>query len=237
MILTAAPCGVVSSSLKQSVISNGLVFHVDPSNPSCYSGSGSTCNDLTTINGVGTLSNVSFSLDKAFQMNSDTSTVYFTRSYTNITNSVTFMVTAEVPSTSSFPIIMSSINAAGGGMVIYVFGVPENLVSAFIAQDSAATSTELVDSISSYPLKKVIGFTINGTVFKFYINGVLISTSSPHTAGNVNAQNLIELGYASEYGGFTEANIKIYNSLIYNRPLSDAEVLFNYNILKSKYNL
>ena len=122
-------------------------------------------------------------------------------------------------------------------MVIYVFGVPENLVSAFIAQDSAATSTELVDSISSYPLKKVIGFTINGTVFKFYINGVLISTSSPHTAGNVNAQNLIELGYASEYGGFTEANIKIYNSLIYNRPLSDAEVLFNYNILKSKYNL
>ena len=78
---------------------------------------------------------------------------------------------------------------------------------------------------------------IRNDVFKFYINGVLISTSSPHTAGNVNAQNLIELGYASEYGGFTEANIKIYNSLIYNRPLSDAEVLFNYNILKSKYNL
>jgi hypothetical protein len=237
MILTAAPCGVVSSSLKQSVISNGLVFHVDPSNPSCYSGSGSTCNDLTSINGVGTLSNVSFLPDKSFNMNGELSSVYFTRSYTNITNSVTFMVTAEVPTTLSFPIIMSSINAAGGGMVIYIFGVPENFVSAFIAQDSAATSDELVDSISSYPLKKVIGFTINGTVFKFYINGVLISTSSPHTAGNVNAQNLIELGAASEYGGSTEANIKIYNSLIYNRPLSDAEVLFNYNILKSKYNL
>jgi len=237
MILTAAPCGVVSSSLKQSVISNGLVFHVDPSNPSCYSGSGSTCNDLSTINGVGTLSDVSFSLDKAFQMNSTTSRVYFTRSYTNITNSVTFMVTAEVPSTAEYPVIMSSTNGAVGGMTIGAYSSFENLISAFISNDSNSLSDEITDGISSYPFKKVIGFTINGTVFKFYINGVLISTRSPHSAGNVNAQSLIELGYSSEFSGGTSPNVKIYNSLIYNRPLSDAEVLFNYNILKSKYNL
>ena len=171
-------------------------------------------------------------------MNSDTSTVYFTRSYTNITNSVTFMVTAEVPNPGGdYPLIMTSLNGAIGGMTINAYSSAESFISAFISNDSNTLSDEIVDGISSYPFKKVIGFTINGTVFKFYINGVLISTHSPHSAGNVNAQNFIDLGYSSAFGGFTVPNVKIYNSLIYNRPLSDAEVLFNYNILKSKYNL
>jgi hypothetical protein len=218
------------------VVTNGLVFYVNPSDPKCYSG-GSTCRDLTRINGDGILSDITFSSDKAFQMNSTTSRVYFTRSYINITNSVTFMVTAEVPSTLEYPLIMTSMNGAIGGMTINAYSSFENIISAFISNDSNSLSDEITDGVSSYPFKKVIGFTINGTVFKFYINGVLISTRSPHSAGNVNAQNLIELGYSSEFSGGTAPNVKIYNSLIYNRALNDNEILQNYNALKAKYKI
>ena len=74
------------------IVTNGLVFYVNPSDPKCYSG-GSTCRDLTRINGNGILSNVSFSSDKAFRMDSTTSRVYFNRSFTSVTNSMTFITT------------------------------------------------------------------------------------------------------------------------------------------------
>ena len=219
------------------IATNGLVFYVDPSIPKCYSG-GSTCTDLTRINGNGTLSNVTLSSDKAFRMNSSTSRVYFTRSFANVTNSTTYIVTAEIPSSVEYPILLSSSNANFGGIFIYAFSYIEHLVAAYISEDSGSSVNELnYDIGTNYPQKKVIACTINGSVFKFYINGNLISTSSPHTGGNVNSQSLIELGYSSLALGNTDINVKIYNSLIYNRALTDGEILQNYNAFKGRFKL
>lgn len=66
----------MSASGGPDLVTNGLVFHVDPSNPKCYSG-GSVCTDLTNINGNATITNVSLSSDKAFLMNATTSSVSF----------------------------------------------------------------------------------------------------------------------------------------------------------------
>jgi len=219
------------------IVTNGLVFYVDPSSPKCYSG-GSTCTDLTRINGNGILSDVTFSADKAFRMNSSTSRVYFTRSFANVTNSTTYIVTAEIPSSNEYPILLSSANAAFGGIFIYAFSYIEHLVAAYISEDSGSSVNELnYDIGTNYPQKKVIACTINGSVFKFYINGNLISTSSPHTGGNVNSQSLIELGYSSLALGNTDINVKIYNSLIYNRALTDGEILQNYNAFKGRFKI
>ena len=219
------------------LVTNGLVFYVDPSSPKCYSG-GSTCTDLTRINGNGILSNVTFSSDKAFRMNSTTSRVYFTRSFANVTNSTTYIVTAEIPSSVEYPILLSSGNAAFGGIFIFAYSYIEHLVAAYISEDSGSSFNELsYDITTNYPQKKVIACTINGSVFKFYINGNLISTSSPHTGGNVHSQSLIELGYSSLALSNTDVNVKIYNSLIYNRALNDNEILQNYNALKGRLRL
>lgn len=219
------------------LVTNGLVFYVDPSSPKCYSG-GSTCTDLTRINGNGILSNVTFSSDKAFRMNSTTSRVYFTRSFANVTNSTTYIVTAEIPSSVEYPTLLSSANAAFGGIFIFAYSYIEHLVGVYISEDSGSLNDELnYDITTNYPQKKVIACTINGTVFKLYINGKLISTRSPHAAGNVNSQSLIELGYSSLALSNTDVNVKIYNSLIYNRALNDNEILQNYNALKGRLRL
>jgi hypothetical protein len=219
------------------IVTNGLVFYVNPSDPKCYSG-GSTCRDLTRINGDGILSNVSFSSDKAFRMNSSTSRVYFTRSFANVTNSTTYIVTAEIPSSVEYPMLLSSGNAAFGGIFIYAFSYIEHLVGVYISEDSGSLNDALTyDITTNYPQKKVIACTINGTVFKLYINGILIDFRSSHMGGNVNSQSLIELGYSSLALSNTDINVKIYNSLIYNRALNDNEILQNFNALKGRFNL
>jgi len=227
----------MSASGGPDLITNNLVFHVDASNPRCYSG-GSVCRDLTRINGDGILSNVSFSADKAFIMNSITSRVYFTRSFANVTNSTTYIVTAEIPSNNNYPTLFSSMNANYGGVLIFAQVSSARLVSAYISDDSGNNFDQLdYDITANYPQKRVIACTINGTVFKLYVDGILRSTTSPHVGGNVNSQSLIELGYASIPISMTAINVKIYNSSIYNRALTDSEVLQNYNSLKTRYKI
>lgn len=219
------------------IVTNGLVFYVNPSDPKCYSG-GSTCRDLTGINGNGILSNVTLSSDKAFTMNSITSRVYFTRSFTNVTNSATYIVTAEIPSNNNYPTLFSSMNANFGGVAIFAQASSERLVSAYISDDSGNNFDQLdYDITANYPQKRVIACTINGTVFKLYVDGILRSINSTHSGGNVNFQNLIELGYGSAATANTAINVKIYNSLIYNRALNDNEILQNHNALKGRLKL
>ena len=217
------------------IVTNGLVFYVDPSSPKCYSG-GSTCTDLTRINGDGILSNVSFSSDKAFRMDSTTSRVYFNRSFTNVTNSTTYITTVEIPNGSNYAPFFSSINENYGGIMFYILN--ENFISPVISEDSGNSADELPYDIigsGSYPKKIVIAFTLNGTVFKLYINGILIDFRSSHMGGNVNSQSLIELGYTSLVPAPIVINTKFYNSLIYNRALTDGEILQNYNSLKTRF--
>ena len=219
------------------IVTNGLVFYVNPSDPKCYSG-GSTCKDLTRINGDGILSNITFSTDKAFRMNSITSRVYFTRNFTNVTNSATYIVTAEIPSNNNYPTLLSSPNANFGGVYIFASITSQGLVSAYISDDSGNNFDQLdYNTTANFPQKRVIACTINGTVFKLYVDGILRGTSSPHVGGNVNFQNLIELGYGSAATANTAIDVKIYNSLIYNRALNDNEILQNHNALKGRLKL
>ena len=123
-----------------------------------------------------------------------------------------------------------------GGIFIYIFG--QNTIAVYITEDFFEEDELYFNMIAGYPKKIAIAFTINGTIFKLYINGILRSTSSPQTAGNVNFQNLIELGYSSSYGATpTILGTKFYNSLIYNRALNDNEILQNHNALKGRFNL
>ena len=74
----------------------------------------------------------------------------------------------------------------------------------------------------------------NGSTFSFYVNGVLMSQDSTvlsavKTAGT-SAINILE-GYTSG------SSVTIDSVMVYNRVLSDAEVLTNYNALAGKYKL
>ena len=230
----------MSASGGPDLITNGLVFHVDPSSPKCYSG-GSTCRDLTLKNGIGTLTDVTLSADKGFLMSTENlSKVKFTRDFTNITNSITYMVVTETPIIPQgyTPSLLSSANASIGGIYLPCYGDGINVVVDFYtATDDGANAYETIYAIPNnlWKGKYIITGTISPSIIKLYVNGLLVATTA---AGyNFNNQSYINIGYDDQGGIFTYPGVKIYQSMIYNRALTDGEVLQNYNSLKTRYKI
>ena len=79
--------------------------------------------------------------------------------------------------------------------------------------------------------------TFDGVNKRIYVNGVLRSTSANLT-GTVTA-NTTGASYIGIYGNFAgyPFNGRISATQVYNRALSDAEVLANFNTLKGRYGL
>jgi hypothetical protein len=66
----------------------------------------------------------------------------------------------------------------------------------------------------------------------FYVNGSLVGTNS----GAPNA--ILDTGHAIQFGGAARpSTYKIANTMVYNRGLSAAEVLQNYNATKGRYGI
>ena len=184
---------------------------------------------------------MTFTGGNAFQTNNSTAEIRFNRSFTNVTDAVSYQVVAEIPTqtlSSSYPVLMNSDNASFGG--IYLYGAWETSTqtlafTVYISENNGNTFSEIFYAFPSIPTKFVGGFTLSGSTFKLFVNGV--ERASATTTFNVNNQSYISLGAANQGFFSTEAGVKLYNGLVYNRGLSGAEMLQNYNALKSKYNL
>lgn len=238
IILPSVNVGNLNSS---SLNSDQLVYHVESRNIYCYPGVGSTITDLRKINTNGTLSNITYSSsDKSLATTATSSYIVFNRGFTPVTNQVTFIVAVYLSTVGFgiYPNIFSSDNVSFGGIFIYLASEAVNSINYYISEDSGTNFTEIQDTnIGSLNRIFILAGTINGTVMKLYRNGVLRATNSSHTAGNVTCQSNIHLGKANEAVFDTASGFKFYEAMIYNRALSDNEILQNYNILKSKYGL
>jgi hypothetical protein len=238
IILPSVSAGNLNSS---SANIDNLVFHIETRNPYCYPGVGSTINDLRKINSTGTLSEINYvSSDKSLLMADTDSYVSFDKNFTSITNQFTFIICAHLPTVAAFtyPNIFSSDNVSFGGIFIF-YGVDgTNDIGFYISEDVGTNFYEIIDTnVGSLDNKFIIAASVSGTTMKLYRNGVLRAFDNSHTAGNVNIQSKINMGYANQGIFPTSQNLKVYEAMIYNRALSDNEVLQNYNTLKSKYGL
>ena len=114
----------------------------------------------------------------------------------------------------------------------------ENIKGLFNYQTFIAnrgTTKELNDKID-YSFNKIgiYHYTISLSTkeFKFYVNGQLNQTLA-NTIGLETSNNIRFL--AAYQASQNATNIKMYNFMIYDRVLTDSEILYNYNINKAKY--
>ena len=228
----------MAGSTGPNIVTDGLVFSVDAANKKSYPGSGTAINDLSGDGRNGVLTNgptfstanlgtISFDGTNDKIILNDTLATAFTTLYW--TTDIWFKINDGY----------SSYDAMLGNGYPFQLYLHADKIKAYLSSNaggaayflSGMTSTQTISVDTWYNLI----FVRSNTAYYYYINGALDKTSSSNTsvmaAANQNAQigNLWTTNDTYAWDG------DISNVKIYNRALSAAEVLENYNAAKSRF--
>ena len=211
-----------------SINLSGLILLADSANKNSYSGSGSTWNDLSGRGNNGTLVN-----GPIFDVNTNKGAFTFdgTNDYVNFGNS---SVLQQNTGTLSAWTKASSPGAGYRGIIAKqgaygLFYTNSILVAYDWAADAPrSTGINIADNTWKNLVLTYQSGVSNGT--RIYINGVSVLTTT------ITIQSQV----ANLFGG-AEANASQYASCqissfnMYNRALSAAEILDNYNAMRGRY--
>jgi len=222
------------------IVTNGLVLCLDAANRKSYPGSGTVWRDLAGSNN-GTLTNgptfngsnrgsiffdgvddyVSLPISNSLQ-NTSYTMFGFLKSNVSIQNGSSerylFYFRGTTTGSNRFGVLFglsSNVGANNGGL---------NLIIGNGGWNGYSSSRRSWDSNTWYN----IAVTQNGTTYIMYVNGVQINTGTaviPQFSGITN----------NDLGILWNGNI--VEGLVYNRALTPAEILQNYNAIKGRYNL
>lgn len=215
--------GFTGSTL--DVVKTNLVLHLNAANPASYPGSGNTWYDLSpsglhasgssAITGQALNSNQPYYTASSGILNTDTHSIFFSIQINN--------VSGNWDKIFGFP---SNTDRSPGvwrwpsERYIHWRYDPGNTGTDF-GKDSAGNHFD----INTW---YYVGVTKNGAATATYVNGVRTtnqSVANPKTGGNA----VVEL-----YPYFSSGQSKMRHVHIYNRVVTDAEVLNNYNAIKGQ---
>ena len=220
------------------IVTNGLVLCLDAGNNKSYPSSGTNWNDLSGNNNNGTLTN-----GPTFTGSFGGSIVFDgTNDYVDLISALLLPVgtsdrtiVAFVRTPTSFPEPYLHVIHYGTAVTDQAFGLAIFSNGGLNTHTwTGAPSQGTVVAGTDYCL--AVSYTHSSTLHKFWINGV------SQGAGVVRSINT----------GTTEARIgaristpiedwgpsgRIYNVMVYNRSLTEAEILQNYNATKARFAL
>ncbi len=207
------------------IVKEGLVLDIDAAVLRSYSGTGLTANGLvggiggTLVNGTGfgTTNNGYFIFDGS-------------NDYINAGNDTSIQVSSGTVSAWT-----RSSSPGGGfrGIVAkqFAYGMFYN-DSVYVAYDWQAPATRTTGlNIADGTWKNVV-LTFSGGAGNLYLNGASVSNFTYNISNNLS--NLF-IGAEANANQYAACNIS--QVLIYNRVLSNQEILQNYNAMKRRYGL
>jgi hypothetical protein len=229
------------------IVKDGLVLLLDAGNPKSYPGSGTNWKDLSGNGNNGTLVNgPTFSSANGGSLNFDG------------TNECALTGTSVINSVADFTIdiiiLYNSSNPSAGG--VFGYGIPPDSNSnlGFMLHATSGGFYVLISDGTNRPQGVTINGLANGSinhltfvvksngVTKSYRNGSFLSTNtpSPFTTLNVSSSFIVALGRDVRYN--TGEALRhflggIFSAKLYNRELTAAEVLQNYNATKGRFGL
>ena len=226
----------MGTNYNPQIVTSGLVLCVDAANPKSYSGSGTAWNDLSGINSSGELVN-----SPTYNSSNLGYFQFVTDDYVRIPNNTA--LDTQTPTVE----VWVKTNATTQNGFWFEKGDVNTQYSLFqegttirwrmyigaITQLSTTTATYM-DTANWY---QVVGTYTSGTR-RLYINGVLVNsdTQSGTIATNAGGMSI------GAYGGYTGSKSYFYNGnlaicRVYNRTLTSAEIIQNYNATRGRYNL
>ena len=224
------------------IVTNGLVLALDAANNKSYPGSGTTWSDLSGNNNTGTLTNgPTFSSANGGSIVFDGTNDYVGFTYNSIFNppsniSVSLWGRLTVNNTSIRTLIELSVSTDELYFIYWRgdlspkrwwYGLRQSN-NTYVETNS--TSTDF--SINTWYNLALVADSSTG-LFSFYINGILDNSIAYNGTLKQTASSLSIGADAGASRRYLIGNIS--NTLIYNRALTAAEVLQNYNATKSRF--
>lgn len=218
-------------------VESGLVFTLDAANSKSYPGSGTTWTDISGGGNIGTLAGgPTFSTTLggiiSFDGSNDIVTIPNNVSLDTQTPTVEVWVRTNATNQNGFWFEKGAVNTQyalfqEGGLIqwrMYIGGITQ-----------LSTTTAVYMNTSNW--YQVVGTFTSGSR-KLYINGVLVSSDTQTGTISTNSGGM-SLG---AYGGATGTNAYFYNGSlaicrVYNRVLSAAEILQNFNATRGRFNI
>ena len=216
-----------------SLVTDGLIIYLDANNSSSYAGTGSTWYDLSG-NGrhaslISSPTYEGFGLGKYLSF--DGSSNYATIPYTITDNSITvgFWYYSKIFSAnSSLDALISNYTSGISGFDVRLNSSTTINLAIVIAGSQSLVNIGTITNNTWY----FIAFTYDGATVKTYIDGAF--GSSTNVVGTRANGTQICIG-TSAYDTNRKATCGIPQVMIYNRALSDSEILQNYNATKKRY--
>jgi hypothetical protein len=227
----------------ETIVTDGLIWHVDAANSSSYSGSGTVWSDLigsedVDLYGSPTYSNSAANGGGAFQFTADSS--YATTTFTR--NNDAFSVSAwykpdNPQADESQHCLMNTFESASAEWWSLSLQFQNNPTPQWIVDNDGAKVEIQADSGGVNSDWQLITGTRSGSTMKLYVNGDLRGTSTSLTSTTVTGVEPIWIasrsngssGPSETYGGWI-SDLKMYS-----KELSASEVMQNYNALKGRY--
>ena len=224
------------------IVTDGLVFDMDFGSPKCYTGSGTSCTDLSINSFNGELINsppyTSSTNNKFFSFNGATNSRLI-----RIPNST--LLDTQTPSVE----VWIKTNATNQNGFWFEKGTVNTQYSLFQESTSIQWRMVLNGSLSTFSniavnvgintssWFQVVGTFITGSR-KLYVNGILKNSDSATGTIATNNGGMSIGAYGGYSGGrsyYYDGNIAIVR--VYNKELLASEVLNNYNALKGRFGL
>jgi hypothetical protein len=218
-----------------NIVQNGLKLHLDASTLESYPGSGNDWFDLSGNDRHGTLINgPTYNSSNQGSIVFDGTNDYIslgTSLIFNITNRVSVFSWVNINAASGWDGVFGASSDSGGFLHFQIFdgGINTFLYGPNVGYDR-------LDGVNlTAGTWNEVGLTFGDTTLKMFINGQQLTTTVSGSANNISSATDVRIGRVHDdtrfFGG------KIANCKVYNRTLSNAEVLYNYNIQKGRFGL
>jgi len=230
-----------------NIVTNGLVLSLDAANPKSYVSGSTTWNDISRVGNNGTLIN-----GPTFNSGNYGSIVFDgTNDYVIISNSNTLNITSTITLESWIKptalanashgdgIFSKGLSSDGNSGVYETLMVQSGSFNTPFFRLRIGSSTPTYNPNTPLTLNQIYHFvsTYDGSTMNIYINGVQ-SGAGLFTPGSIQS-NTQELTLGVRYNRISDSyfNGNVYSGKIYNRALSAAEVLQNFNSTRSRFGI
>jgi hypothetical protein len=225
-----------------SVITNGLSLHLDAGNLTSYLGTGSTWTDLSGNNNNGTLNGqMVYSALNGGSLLLDGVNDYVdfgnnTLLYNAYNNSFTQEFWVNMNSDST----LRTIFRVDDWSRIWV-QMSSTQIQFKIGYDNGSVQSDTISYSGNFDYNQWYNITVVWSKLsqqKIYVNGVLVAertpllSSYPGITGTSGGANLGR-GHSSPYSNYSVGKISVFRH--YNRVLTSAEILQNYNATKTRF--